>query len=324
MSAAFAVVGAGMAGLTAAARLARHGSVVVYEKSRGFGGRLATRRADAFTFDHGAPYLRARDPGFVGFVEDMARRGVVAPWRGRFAEIEGDAVKRAVDWDERTPHWVGVPGMSAIGRHMAAGLDIRLETRIDAAEPTSRGWRLRAQDGRSSECDALVVALPAAQARALLPPGLTPEATMQGCFALMLGFAEAAPAPPFDIGLVQGPVLSFLAANHSKPGRPAQPAWTVLSGNVWADAHLDDDAPSVQATMWHAFAEIVGPEAYAATHVALHRWRYANCGRLDAGALVHPGLKLALCGDWLQQGRVEAAFLSGEQAARGLLEGLAR
>ena len=50
-----AVIGAGLAGLTAAARIAAGGAAVtVYDKSRGLGGRLATRRSPQGSFDHGA------------------------------------------------------------------------------------------------------------------------------------------------------------------------------------------------------------------------------------------------------------------------------
>ena len=50
------IVGAGICGLAAAAELAAAGrEVAVFDKSRGIGGRLATRRVDAMSFDHGAP-----------------------------------------------------------------------------------------------------------------------------------------------------------------------------------------------------------------------------------------------------------------------------
>ncbi|TGN44114.1 FAD-dependent oxidoreductase, partial [Paracoccus liaowanqingii] len=62
-----AIIGAGLAGLTCAGRLAQAGlSVTLFDKGRGPGGRLATRRADdGLRFDHGALWLAARDPGFA-------------------------------------------------------------------------------------------------------------------------------------------------------------------------------------------------------------------------------------------------------------------
>ena len=323
-----AVVGAGIAGLRAAALLAPQTGVVVFEKSRGLGGRLATRRAGGFSFDHGAPYFRARDPEFVAYVDDLARAGLVAPWRARFAEIDGAAIDPRVVWDESDAHYVALPGMSALGRHMAQGLDVRLETRIVAAAQDGAGWRLTAEEGQMhGPFDGLILALPARQALDLLPPdsplaASAQAAQMQGCFALMLGY-ETAPASPFDAALVRGSPLSWISLNHTKPGRDAAPALVALSANAWADSHIEDDPESVQAIMLDALAAILGEAARAASFRTLHRWRYANAGRAHAPLAGLDALRrLAICGDWLMQGRVEAAFLSGSAAARGMLAAL--
>lgn len=332
-----AVVGAGIAGLRAAALLSPHARVVVFEKSRGFGGRLATRRAGAFSFDHGAPYFRARDPEFVAYVADLAARGLVAPWCARFAEIDGAWIEARATWDEARAtwdeadaHYVGVPGMSAVGRHMAQGLDVRLETRIVALHADGAGWRLESEGGEShGPFDALILALPAAQALDLLPPDspLTESARaarMQGCFALMLGY-ENPLASPFDAALVRGSPLSWISANHTKPGRDAAPALVALSANDWADTHIEDDPEAVTQTLLAALASILGEGVREASHRALHRWRFANSGRARTPlAAFDAPRRLAVCGDWLVQGRVEAAFLSGSLAAREVLGALGR
>ena len=317
-----AVVGAGVAGLRAAALLAERAEVVVFEKSRGLGGRAATRRAGAFHFDHGAQYFRARDPEFVAYVERLVAAGVVAPWKARFAEIDGASIRLAT-WEDGEPHYVGVPGMNALGRFMAQGLDVRQETRIVRAEADGPGWRLTAESGEAHGFDALVLALPARQALDLLPPesplaASAAAANMQGCFALMLGF-DAPPRADFDAALVRGSCLSWLSACHTKPGRGEAAAWVALSANAWADAHIEDDPAQVREAMMDALAPLLGAEVRAAAHVTLHRWRYANAGRARvAPVALDAARRLAVCGDWLVQGRVEAAFVSGAAAARGL------
>ena len=64
------VIGAGIAGLIAAGELKRAGlHVLVLDKGRGVGGRIATRRIGGATFDHGAQFITQRNPRFAAVLE---------------------------------------------------------------------------------------------------------------------------------------------------------------------------------------------------------------------------------------------------------------
>ena len=78
-----AIIGAGLSGLTAAHQLKHVAQVKLFDKSRGVGGRMSTRYAGDYEFDHGAQYFTARDPRFQDAVEAAIEQGVVAPWDGR-------------------------------------------------------------------------------------------------------------------------------------------------------------------------------------------------------------------------------------------------
>ena len=112
------IIGAGMAGLTAAQELQRAGRrVLVLDKSRGIGGRMATRRIGDATFDHGAQFITARDARFVSAMEEWERQGVVKEWcRGFSAEADGH------------PRWRGDPSMTSLAKHLAQGLEIVTES----------------------------------------------------------------------------------------------------------------------------------------------------------------------------------------------------
>ncbi|WP_296703062.1 NAD(P)-binding protein [Thiocapsa sp. UBA6158] len=86
-----AVIGSGMAGLACARRLTEAGHApVVFDKGRGIGGRLATRRTpEGWQFDHGAQYITTSSPGFQALLEQAERAGAAARWAdaGRSARI---------------------------------------------------------------------------------------------------------------------------------------------------------------------------------------------------------------------------------------------
>lgn len=319
-----AVVGAGLSGLIAARELSREHEVRVFEKSRGMGGRMATRRSGQWHFDHGAQFFTARSTAFRRFLQPLIRDGVTAVWQARFAEFRHGKRSAARRWSEDYPHYVGVPGMSAVGRYLASGLTVETSFRVEQLERAGTGW-LVIGDGerRQGPFDWIVLSPPAAQTASLLPTASPLAAVARGqpmkaCFALLLGL-EREPDIDFDAARIRDTAISWISANHSKPGRPRAAALVVHSTNAWADAHIDDDLEDVRQTLIDATCDITGPAIRDAACVHVHRWRYANADRVrETLPQVDKDNGIAICGDWLIRGRIEAAYLS----ARHLLDSL--
>ncbi|MCA9543931.1 MAG: NAD(P)-binding protein [Myxococcales bacterium] len=318
------VVGAGMAGLTCARTLHDHGlPVTVFDKGRGPGGRMATRRSDDAHFDHGAQYFTARDPHFLRFVQAWAADGHVAPWQGRFARWDKD---RLVPDPPPTPRWVGVPRMSALTRHLARELDGRWGVQVRAVSRESGEWWLTDDaGGRHGPFDAVVVAIPAAQAAPLLgeAPALAAEAaaaklipnwTIMARFAAPLAF-------PFDGVRLGHDALGWIARQASKPGRPPTPAWVIQASPAWSATRLEADGAAVAEALLAAFRDLTGappPDRWIA-----HRWRYGFSGVQTGPAQRWDGdVRLGVCGDWLRQPRVQAAWQSGAALAGRMLADL--
>ncbi len=79
------IIGAGLAGLIAARELDAAGAdVLVLDKGRSPGGRLATRRVGGATLDHGAQFFTVRSPAFAKTVDDWLARGLVHAWNHGF------------------------------------------------------------------------------------------------------------------------------------------------------------------------------------------------------------------------------------------------
>jgi len=318
-----AVIGAGLAGLVVARELAPAHEVVVFEKSRGVGGRLATRRADPFEFDHGAQFFTARTETFCAFLEPLIEAGVVAEWPARFAELRREQVADSRQWSNGQPHYVGAPAMNAIGKALASGLDVRTDTAVTSLSRKGTRWHV-AGDGQRSlgEFDWVIVTAPAAQSAELLArTSLAPVAArvrMHACYALMLGF-ENIVEPPWQSALVHDADISWISVNNSKPGRPPSSSLVVHSTNAWADAHADVDIEAVKQHLLDECREVTGIETEAASFVDVHRWRYANVDSQSGDLFaLDPEQRLAACGDWFVQGRVEGAFSSANALAERL------
>ncbi len=312
-----AVIGAGIAGLSAAGELSRAGAhVTLFDKSRGPGGRTATRHAPPFDFDHGAPGFEAHDPAFIA---DLERLGCAARWTARTAEIHADG--RLTNARDVTL-WVGVPGMNAIAKALAAPFDIELRTRIAALTPCEGRWTLAADSRRSfGPFDAVVVTPPPEQSAALLASaGLgdlardVARAAMSPCIAGLLGFESAVPLP-YDVGVSAQGVIAVATRNSGKPRRPTGESWVVHAAAQWSNEHFFDDDSALAAALTDAW-RAVAPSTADPMHVSVHRWRYARATTPLSGPLADASTSIVVCGDWTHATTgVEGAWLAGREAA---------
>jgi renalase len=129
---------------------------------------------------------------------------------------------------------------------------------------------------------------------------------------------------PMEGCFVQDSPLDWLARNRSKPGRDSTlDTWVLHATSSWTKQHLDLDKEAVTEQLHGAFAEMIGCAVPAPTISLAHRWLYARPATAHQwGVLADADLGIYACGDWCLSGRVEGAWLSGQEAAKRLLEHL--
>lgn len=321
-----AIIGAGLSGLVLARRLGGVADITLFEKSRGVGGRIATRYAGEFEFDHGAQFFTARTREFRAFLQPLIDDHVIANWTARFAEFNRERLTDLRAWGEDYPHFVGTPRMNAIGKYLSQGLEIRTNTRVVDVERENDRWTLADSAGNSyEEFDWLVLTAPAPQTAQLAAgfPDLVAQCEqreMLACYALMLGFTSPLDLP-WQAALVRRADISWISVNSSKPGRKPSITLLVHSTNAWANAHVDADRDAVREHILNEASAIVGTDLRLAEHCELHLWRYANIDRQSGPDFyINNKTRLAACGDWFMRGRVEAAFTSANALAAELKE----
>lgn len=329
-----AIIGAGLAGIVAGRTLADHGlDVRVFDKSRGSGGRMATRRtADGLQFDHGAQYFTSRDERFTRHVQSWVQDGLVQPWHGRIVQLNRG---RVVAEKNDTTRYVPIPSMNALAKSLAEDLPITLETpvkRLVSLEHDGRqGWRLQGDSEQDlGVFDLVIVNCPPPQAVALLQDhspiaNTIAEVEMLPCWASMIQLNARDSRIPFDAAFVDDSPLSWICRNDTKPGRATQPeaCWVLHASSLWSKEHLETDTAAVESLMHQAFCDAVGISINKIVSVGTHRWRYA----IPATVLSLPSLwdstqRLGACGDWCGGPRIEGAYLSGAAMAGDVLRDL--
>lgn len=340
-----AVIGAGIAGIACARTLVQAGhKVTVFEKSRGAGGRMSTRETEFGGFDHGAQYFTVRDARFEKALATAS--GMVRPWSANTVRIL-DGLGRVVasSLPPKEAHWVATPGMNALVRQWAQPLlaneGLLFETQVVRLEEDKLSpgrWQVQTEGTGSgsrvhSGFDTVVLAVPAAQAQALLLSSQQGKAlqteigrvSVAPCWTLMLAFPQAAqPAlahlgPQWNAARSTHHRIAWVARESSKPGRGPIERWTVQASPDWSQRHLEDDAERVKAKLLKAFTEVTGIRA-TPPHAVAFRWRYAQTTEpLGKTHLLDAKAGIGVCGDWCLGHRVEDGFISGLEMALALV-----
>lgn len=318
-----------MAGLAAARELSEHGhEVVVFDKGRAPGGRVCTRRRGELQWDHGAQCFDVKDPRMESLVSSWRDAGLVQTWHGRAVVLDRHGVR---DEDPAKARLVGVPGMSALARALARGLDVRSAVTVKGLERRDGAWWLGI-DGADGTCgphDAVIVALPAPQAAKLLrtlgddAPVWTSACDgvrMHSSLSVMLAFPERWDLP-FDIAVGEDSPLAWAARDSSKPGRPdAADLWVLQSAPAWAEGMFRAPGALIAETLTHELATRGGVRAPRRVHLDVMRWRFSvPVAPLVGRALADDEEQLVVCGDWCGGARIGPALRSGWTAAERLL-----
>ena len=324
------IVGAGLAGLTAARRLAVAGqSVVIVEKAKSVGGRLATRRIGRARLDLGAQFFTVRSDTFEAEVEGWVRDGVAEEWCRGFGTEDG------------YPRYRATEGMNAVAQHLRQRLMtdgehppvLATRSRVNAVIAGPDGWTLTYEAAKREPDDgkAVILTAPVPQSIELMRSGGVGRAALRELDAIKYNKAIAVLTtldrtpnlpPPGALQQPDDPVFTFVADNQTK-GISDVPAVTFhcahkLSADLW---DLDDG--SVLARLHQDLRRYLGPALVE--DVQVKRWRYA--GPVEPHpkpcALVvdQPG-PLVVAGDGFGQSKVEGAFLSGLAAAETVLANL--
>ncbi|MEB0139149.1 MULTISPECIES: NAD(P)/FAD-dependent oxidoreductase [unclassified Undibacterium] len=326
-----AVVGAGLSGLTAARQLQAQGHVVtVYEKSMGVSGRMSTRQTELGGFDHGAQYFTASSERFKKEVNDWKKLGWVAQWDEKLVKLDHAVSKAAGQSGKR---YVAVPGMSALGKQLAHGLDVRKEQQVTSLEAYGTQWLLNIKSdavaiaASAGPFDAVILAVPADQAAPLLAPlpafaAQAEAAKLAPCWTLMLGFQTSLELP-YGGAWVEQSRLAWIARDTSKPLHRVGERWVAQATPAWSLEHLEEDPERAKEKLLKAFHEATGSWIQP-IHAVVHRWRFAQAEHPVAADCLWDGKQgIGVCGDWFAAGlegggRVENAFLSALALAQQL------
>ncbi len=323
------IVGAGIAGLMAATTLQQEGyGVVIVEKGRSVGGRLATRPIGPGRADHGAQFFTVRSAEFRTWLQQWLTEGLVYRWSTGWS----DGSLRQANFSGH-PRYAVHGGMNSLAKHLAQGLDIRLDRRLVELKPTESGWQGRDETGQPYLSRALILTPPVPQSLALLEAGQTQLSTddraaldrieYAPCLAGLFRLEGSVHLPePGAIQHAYAPI-SWIADNQRKGISPEATIITVHAGPSYSRSLWETPPEEALAAIQVGLQPYLGPDTEI-VEAHLKRWRYA------LPTTTHPDRyrqaahlpSLIFAGDAFDGPRVEGAALSGLAAGQRLAKTL--
>jgi predicted NAD/FAD-dependent oxidoreductase len=306
------IIGAGIAGLLLARGLVARGvEVVVLEKSRGYGGRMATKRVGEASFDSGAQYFTVREPGFATVVNDWQAHGWVQNWPA-------------------SPHrrLVGTPAMTAVPKALADGLTILREHKVTAARrPSCDYWELEVENHGLLRAKRVLFACPVPQALAVLaageftlPASVAPSLESlhyHPCLALLVSLAGPSAVPAEGLALTDGPVR-WLADNVKKGlAQTAPAAVTVHASAEFSAQNYSRPEAEITALLLPGVECWLGAPVVSTT---LHRWKFSEPKTTHPERCVWLSeLGLGFAGDAFGGPKIEGAAMSALALTEAIL-----
>ena len=336
------ILGSGLAGYAAALRGAEAGlKTALIDKGRRTGGRLSTKRAEGFLFNHGAQFITAKSALFRDQLSAAEQAGFLAPWHQAHGHIR----------------YSGRPAMRGLAEYLseqaqAAGVTAFQHQQVSHISRTAQGFKLTC-DGSELEFHTrhLIVTAPAPQTAQLLrevspaAASIADTARYHPCWTVMLGYHT-----PLDLAdaplpvLLAGHGIAALTIEQTRPDSdPAQMAMTIQADPLLSAEMLEYAPDDIIPVLKDRAEQLISCMLPDADFKAAHRWRYAKvehpvapysprcfiadhlAGDADAPAYV------GIAGDWhpaaaenstsrsLTGQRAEEAYLSGDAAAAAII-----
>ncbi|WP_226669890.1 NAD(P)/FAD-dependent oxidoreductase [Metabacillus litoralis] len=316
------VIGAGISGVMAASIVRENGfdHIVVLDKGRSVGGRMATRRIDEGKVDHGAQFMTVRTEIFQSYVEKWENQDLVSEWFG-----------------DPYPRYKGNEGMNSIVKKLAEQLPVKLNTKVVSVQQEKADYLIQTDNGERMEARGIILTAPAPQSLDMIQHLEIGEyekqqleaITFNPCFVLLITLNQSSQLPESGYRIDDLPDGIERIVDHQKKGISSIPTVCVYSTGEWAKTHDELTEEEIRHILLEKIKGIISAEHII--DIQHKRWRYSEA----ISTVSEPFLDLKLEKPFLIAGdafltkndisgrtRIESAFLSGLAAGQEMVNRL--
>lgn len=314
-----AIIGAGISGVSLALMLKDNFKITIFEKSNMPGGRMATKKIGPFIFDYGAQYFKIKNEVFRDFLKPLFADSIIKPWVCKHIKIKKN-IKHPCFYRGSRNNYVGVPNMNSIIQHLSSELHISLRSKVVWTNRRNNKWTIcDINNNHYDDFDWLVFTTPVEQTCRIVPEvssfyNFIKNIRMMTCYSLLLGFYKSF-FLNFDTATLFNNDIAWISKNNSKPARPQNLSLVLNSSYEFAKKNIYSSKNTIFQKLLHKSCKLINSPTEPDVKF-LHKWNFVEAKKHPKdNCFIDTRQKIAVCGDWCVNSRVEGGFLSARDLA---------
>ncbi len=311
MSRKVVIIGAGAAGLACANRLISHGyEVSIFDKSRGVGGRIASRRIENGIFNHGASslpnfrYYNNLPEDLRNLLETAAKQKILIPNGKCFTSFAS---------------------MKTFTSYLSKGIDIKKGSEVTSAKRLNHGVELNFKNTSKIQLkdDFLVFAIPQPQVLNLLQndfPEIFALVQPVKMYASVSGLFAFDKSLTINQSFIENDCIFGLHENSRVGQNFKLDCWTIHSKKEYGLKLSHLDKSQIKKKLFQDFKQLRTINFPDPIYAEGHRWLYGFTEEaLNENYIFNLKQKIGICGDWCLGDSVLDALISGTLLADKIL-----
>ena len=286
---------------------------------------MSTREEPPFTFDHGAQFFKIKTNEFQNFVSELVTKKIMRPWNFKLAYFDGNNFKKIKNIKNEDKFFVGTPNMDSIVKYKSKNCKVNLNTKIEKIFKKNDKWYLSDQNKKEyGNYDWIILSLPAEQSFQLITQDISfysslEKIKMNSCISLMIGMNEKLHLN-YDAALIENKDIAWIAVNNTKPCRMKSHSLLINSSYEYASKNINSPTDEIIKHLLNITSDLIKKKLSNSQLIKLHKWRYVEAVKSpNENYFIDHKKKIAICGDWFVNSRVEGAFTSANELSKEII-----
>ena len=305
------IIGSGFSSAVLSKNL-KEKDVLIFDKSRGPGGRSSTRRVEHVgVFDHGLQFICPKKKEFKLFLKQHLT-SFVKEWDGEFILFEEN---KKIEKKK----YIGKSGNNDFVKKLISS-NVHYQKELLSIEKKDKKWLLEFKDNSKQECEKLILTIPLEQCKKIILPlnlDLKVIGSMEPNLTAMIAFDKSLGISANGYRFEKNFILGW-AANESSKIRSENNSnlelWTLQSSLFFAQKKFQDyrsNKEEVINLMVGEFLNLFNIKNTKIVHKDIHGWLYAfKKENFSQKFYWNEEINLGICGDWMCGSKAEDAWSS--------------